>query len=247
MYHIKIFPSLKISENASDKDIEFIEALKKVTTECDALYVHFSIFDYSGQNVRSIHFITYPMDWVTHYVRSQYFEHDPVFTTDYRQASTLDWSDFDTIGNARKIWTDHKEMKMGNQGLTLSFPVEMNLLGAASFVYQLDGERWEAFKKSKMDILKSSGEYLSLRYDEVYNRSSRKKHKITKRETECLYWVAMGKTDQEIGEILCIGKWTVVGHLKSAKQKLGCPNRASAVAQAMSIGIIHINSQVYPE
>lgn len=95
-----------------------------------------------------------------------------------------------------------------------------------------------------MELLRFLGERLSRRYEKLYDNSPARLCNITKREKECLFWVAMGKTDEQIGETLCIGKWTVVSHLKSAKHKLSSSNRASAVAMAMALGIIDIRARL---
>ena len=63
---------------------------------------------------------------------------------------------------------------------------------------------------------------------------------LTKREIDCLFWAANGKTDGEIGEILNIARWTVVTYLQNAKNKLGCSNRTSTVATALALGVIDI-------
>ncbi len=44
-------------------------------------------------------------------------------------------------------------------------------------------------------------------------------------------WVAMGKTNPEIGCILSISEFTVKNHLKSIFSKLDVTNRAQAVAK----------------
>jgi DNA-binding CsgD family transcriptional regulator len=63
---------------------------------------------------------------------------------------------------------------------------------------------------------------------------------LTPREVDCLRWAANGKTDGEIADILSIARWTVVTYLQNAKIKLNCSNRTSAVATALSLGIIEM-------
>ena len=43
---------------------------------------------------------------------------------------------------------------------------------------------------------------------------------LTPREREIMQWVAVGKTDEEIADILSIGTTTVTSHVENAKQKL---------------------------
>lgn len=54
---------------------------------------------------------------------------------------------------------------------------------------------------------------------------------LTSRESECLRWVSLGKTDRDIGEIVGISARTVRYHLRNAKAKLGVESRIKAVAK----------------
>lgn len=61
---------------------------------------------------------------------------------------------------------------------------------------------------------------------------------LTEREIECLYWASVGKTTEDIAEIIGRATQTVRFHLDSATRKLGAVNRVSAVAQACARGLI---------
>lgn len=56
---------------------------------------------------------------------------------------------------------------------------------------------------------------------------------LTTRESECLAWVAQGKTDQETARILGISARTVRFHIDNAKKKLGVATRIQAVTKRM--------------
>ena len=62
--------------------------------------------------------------------------------------------------------------------------------------------------------------------------------KLTERETECLQWIACGKTSGEIAIICAISESTVNYHLKNTLAKLNSSNRVHAVAKAVHSGII---------
>lgn len=57
---------------------------------------------------------------------------------------------------------------------------------------------------------------------------------LSRRESECLRWVAEGKTDGEAGKILGISPRTVRFHINNAKDKLGVATRIQAVARRAS-------------
>ncbi|KQT13557.1 XrtB/PEP-CTERM-associated transcriptional regulator EpsA [Ramlibacter sp. Leaf400] len=54
---------------------------------------------------------------------------------------------------------------------------------------------------------------------------------LSERERQIMVWVAMGKTNPEIGCILHISEFTVKNHMKSIFSKLDVTNRAQAVAK----------------
>ena len=60
------------------------------------------------------------------------------------------------------------------------------------------------------------------------------KLKITRRESDVLYWVAQGKTDWEISQILHISERTVNKHLEQIYRKLEVNNRTAASGKAIT-------------
>jgi DNA-binding CsgD family transcriptional regulator len=56
---------------------------------------------------------------------------------------------------------------------------------------------------------------------------------LTLRESEVLYWVAKGKTNRDIGDILGSSPATVKKHLERIYEKLGVETRTAAAAVAM--------------
>ena len=58
--------------------------------------------------------------------------------------------------------------------------------------------------------------------------------KLTTREAEVLYWVAKGKTNRDIGDILGMSPATVKKHLEHVFEKLGVETRTAAAGLAMS-------------
>jgi DNA-binding CsgD family transcriptional regulator len=61
---------------------------------------------------------------------------------------------------------------------------------------------------------------------------------LSERELECLTWVALGKTDSEIGELIGRSSSTARFHVDSAVEKLGVNNRTRAAAVASQLGMI---------
>ncbi len=62
--------------------------------------------------------------------------------------------------------------------------------------------------------------------------------KLSQRERDCMAYVAMGKTDWEIGVILGIAQATAHLHVENARRKLGAANRAHAVARMAAFDLL---------
>ena len=56
---------------------------------------------------------------------------------------------------------------------------------------------------------------------------------ITKREAEVMLWVAQGKTNREIGEILSLSPRTINKHLEKIYTKIQVDNRTAATSLAI--------------
>ena len=67
--------------------------------------------------------------------------------------------------------------------------------------------------------------------------ASRGSGKLSAREREIMQWVAVGKTNVEIGEILAISSFTVKNHVQRIFRKLGATNRTEAVAKYRQEGL----------
>ncbi len=61
----------------------------------------------------------------------------------------------------------------------------------------------------------------------------KRKLQLTQRESEVLMWIARGKSNRDIAEILTLSPRTVNKHLEQIYAKLGVENRASAAALAV--------------
>ena len=75
----------------------------------------------------------------------------------------------------------------------------------------------------------------------VRKRLSGDAPQLTRRETECLKWICMGKTAWETAQILNVHHSTVAYHLSNVRQKMGVSNKSAAVAKAMTLGLLEVS------
>lgn len=65
-----------------------------------------------------------------------------------------------------------------------------------------------------------------------------RRYQLTAREVEVLEWVACGKTNRDIGEILGLSPRTVNKHLEHVYVKLGVETRTAAATLAIAMGVM---------
>jgi NarL family two-component system response regulator LiaR len=63
---------------------------------------------------------------------------------------------------------------------------------------------------------------------------------LTEREVEILQHMALGRTNQEIADVLVLSERTVRTHVTNILAKLGLSNRTQAVLYALRQGIAHM-------
>jgi two-component system, NarL family, response regulator len=71
---------------------------------------------------------------------------------------------------------------------------------------------------------------------------SMSRSELSKRETQVLHCLALGKSNKEIGRALYISEGTVKHHVKSILSKLDAMGRGEAIAIAAKRGLIHLES-----
>lgn len=98
----------------------------------------------------------------------------------------------------------HKELQ---HGLNIKFEIPLENSGYLT-AHKPNESIWEFNNETKLDRF-----YLK---DQQY---------ITSRELECLYWLSLGKTLDQIAEILGITLRTVKAHIKNIKEKFNCNNQ----------------------
>lgn len=171
--------------------------------------------------------------WAEQYQAMQYSAIDPVVTTSCR--STRAFTLHEVAGPSRdgaQILADSRRHGLFD-GLCAPIragydDVGFVLLGADHLLQLADYERFllhgmcDAYARTGLALLPPRAEPPSL----------------TRRELECLKWVAAGRSDPQIGMILGLSPNTIHAHVEAAKRKLMANSRAQLVLRAVMAGII---------
>jgi DNA-binding CsgD family transcriptional regulator len=241
MFNVRLFAAFEAPPAAGKPDRLFLRELAAVREETGARFVNYSVYDYRKDNPDAVHFLTYPMDWIVHYVRNFYTGADPLLSVDYRRVAFLDWRDLYSQGAAADILAAFRDMGLGNEGMTIVTHGGNHVYGAMSLVFRCPPAKWPQMRRDGADLFRFQCDRLGEKYLELYSGRTAPQARLTPRERQVLQYVALGHTDEEIAEIMRLGKWTVVSHIQSAKYKLGSSNRTAAVALALSSGLIDYN------
>lgn len=65
---------------------------------------------------------------------------------------------------------------------------------------------------------------------------------LTGRELEILQWIARGRANKEVGEILSLSENTIKNHVKSILSKLNAKDRTHAVTEALKRGLFQLGN-----
>ncbi|ATU74371.1 Putative HTH-type transcriptional regulator y4qH [Gluconacetobacter sp. SXCC-1] len=178
---------------------------------------------------------TYPDHWMAHYVARNYHHIDPVIDPLRHGLHPYDWKDIH-IENRRQ---DTMLREFGEMGFRSGHAVPLALAPGTLLLVSIASYDPHIDTRQQMAIQLAASQF-HYRYHQLG-----RKHAgitgtgLTRRERECLTWVAQGKDTADIGHILALSDNTIKFHLKNALRKLGCHNRVQAAVKATCLGLIH--------
>ncbi|WP_138379227.1 LuxR family transcriptional regulator [Luteithermobacter gelatinilyticus] len=180
--------------------------------------------------------VSYPQDWINHYLARNYQNIDPVLQYCPRCPLGLEWKKLrndDTLTAPQKQLMQEAEQFGLERGLTLPLFGPYGRLILLSFA----GPEKRAIRKTiynRLMLLALQFHICLMTLNTVPPSSS----PLTPREIDCLKWVAQGKSSWEIGKILGISEHTVNGYIRDIYQKLDVSTRAMAVMTALRRGLM---------
>ena len=133
-----------------------------------------------------------------------------------------------------------RDFGIGELGLTIPVRGPFGDVGMLAVTRNCGIREWESGTRQAMGELQS----VAVHVHDAAMRSGAlsdtlRRPTLSSREREILQWVAAGKSQQDVAEILAIAQRTVEVHMASARDKLGALNTPQAVARAVSLGLIH--------
>lgn len=182
---------------------------------------------------------TRPEEYIDRYVEQNYVERDPIIKHLRKATVPFSWGDVkrtERLSRAdRMIIDEAREFKV-HDGIV----VPIITISGSIALFSPCGERPDLSPRARSAIeIMGIMTLQSLRRTNLHRLREDPEYKpLTRREREVMQWVAHGKSDDEIGEILSISSGTVLLHVEHAKRKLDAYKRTSAVIAALRRGEI---------
>ncbi|WP_164661299.1 LuxR family transcriptional regulator [Tropicibacter sp. Alg240-R139] len=183
--------------------------------------------------------VTYDDAWKTHYTEQNFQLIDPTLHMPQRSIAPVDWSRLERSDQFRQVFRDANDFGIGDQGLTIPVRGPYGDVGLLSVTRDCSKSEWNKLVGHVISDLQSMAVHI---HDSVMSSDALTQvllhPSLSKREVEILQWVAAGKSQQDIGDILSISHRTVEVHLRSSREKLYALTTAQAVGRAIGFGLI---------
>ncbi|MBV7540367.1 LuxR family transcriptional regulator [Acidovorax sp. sic0104] len=228
----------KIFDASTDQ--EFFASMEAITRDMgfERFLVGTQWFDDNGAPVYKIA-SGYPGGWQRLYAERQYAGLDPTVQHCRTSTDVVVWSeDFFAQSGTLDFF---EEARGHGLGYGLSLPVH-EARGVKSMISlardkPIQDPREEAQMLAFGKVLASCAHFAH-RGLIASEAALGAKPQISAQESQCLHWVALGKTSAEIGQIMSIAEPTVVFHVKNVMEKLDVKNRSQAIAVAFRLGLL---------
>ncbi|SDC91201.1 helix-turn-helix transcriptional regulator [Ruegeria marina] len=198
---------------------------------------------YAGINpaAGAIHgYVTYADDWKQHYQQQGFHMIDPTLHMSRRSIAPVDWSRLERNKEFKRVFCDAHDFGLCDQGLTIPVRGPYGDVGLLSVTRDCSSEEWRKLVSHVISDLQSMAVHI---HDTVMSSDQLGQilyhPALSARELEILQWVAAGKSQQDIGDILLISHRTVEVHLRSSREKLCALTTAQAVGRAIGRGLIY--------
>ena len=179
----------------------------------------------------------FPQDWVDTYVASGFASIDPIPDSASRIARPFYWHEIRDLApmseeNERYL----RAMEEARLGDGLAFYVFGPVLQNAYVGLGFGAERLE-LTGEKIFELQCVAQAGHLRFCALCRDLARERL-LSEREQEVLAWVARGKSNSVIAQILSVSPHTIDAHMRSIYRKLGVADRTSAAIRGLGSGIL---------
>lgn len=200
-----------------------------------ALSHHIDFLAAPGKGVR-VH--NYPEDWARWFDERGLGISDPVHRASQRRMAGFLWRDMTKFARPRpgdEAILRRARLHGLHDGLTIPAHLPGEAHGSVSFA-------WPKGRRATGEALMFAQTFAGFAFETARRLSGSAvettRPKLTDRQVECVRWVARGKSDGVIAQILGLSEDTVSEHLRSARARYDAPTRTSLAIRALFDGSI---------
>lgn len=180
---------------------------------------------------------TYPAHWVEHYRAQGYVEHDPVLHHAARAIMPTNWSGIkENNPIAHKMFIEAEVTGIGNQGITVPIRGPNGETAIFSLTNTCSDQDWKLFFQTEMAQIQLVAHQFHTSVVEKHGLDNQ--YHLSRREKEVLEWLAAGKTQDDVADILHLSVHTIQTYIQSARYKLNAINTAHTVARAIRMKLV---------
>lgn len=220
------------------REDSFITFLDQV---CDRFELDHAAYAGSNPVAGTIHgYVNYPDPWKEHYVKSGFHRIDPTLHKASRSIAPVDWRRLERDSQFHQVFRDASDFGITDRGLTIPVRGPYGDTGMLSVTRNCSVAEWDKLVAHIIPELQSVAVHVhdTVMRSDVLSRALRYPA-LSTREREILQWVAAGKSQQDVGDILGISHRTVEVHLRSGREKLYALTTPQAVGRAIALGLIY--------
>lgn len=190
-----------------------------------------------GARVNRFHFNNWPASWMEIYTREAFLESDPAVASVRRHMRPLLLSECRAEWRSQPQW--RRVIDAGEAyGWREIFAVPIHGPFGYEGLVALASLEPVAFSALDRLAIEAAARAIHHHCREESGLGAGPRPELTARQTECLRWVAGGKSDADIAAILGIAAPTVHFHIEGAKTRLGVRSRVEAVARLVLDGTL---------
>lgn len=177
-------------------------------------------------------------DWVCAYIQKQLFHVDPIPDFARSSGTAFYWSDIPGLIRLSPAQIDYlKQMRAAGIGEGLAFHVHGPAMRNAYVGLGFGAVRPD-LAPTQITEFQCAAQLAHFRYCEMTAGYEARKLERSPREREILGWIARGKSNSAIGQILGISHHTVDTLVRRLFDKLGVSDRTSAALRGIGSGLI---------
>ena len=160
-FDVKLFPQVQAPAAATLADRSILRELTAVRDALGASYVNFSMFDHATDNPSIQHFLTYPMCWITEYLRNYYTQTDPFNRIDFRGNPIIDWHEIYSSDGERELLRRFSDAGLGDSGISVAARSGPRQCGVLSATFRTAVNRWPDIRRRSLPVLCEASDSLT--------------------------------------------------------------------------------------